>query len=79
MIGVAGHKGVPDVWLRDLPVPVRELVRQRAIAEYLDTETTRIDYLITKKAANLGGDCRAGRSCLRNSVGEARRCVATKS
>ena len=49
MIGVAGQKRVPDVWLRDLRVPFTNLTRQRAIADYLDTETARIDALITKK------------------------------
>lgn len=49
MIGVAGQKRVPDQWIRDFPVPVTVLASQRAIADYLDTETNRIDTLITKK------------------------------
>jgi type I restriction enzyme S subunit len=49
MIGVAGQKRVPDDYLRDLPVPVVDLRRQRAIADYLDRETARIDALIEKK------------------------------
>jgi len=49
MIGVAGQKRVPDDCLRDLPVPVVDLRRQRAIADYLDRETARIDALIAKK------------------------------
>ncbi len=49
MIGVAGQKRVPDDCLRDLPVPVVDLRRQRAIADYLDRETARIDALIEKK------------------------------
>ncbi len=49
MIGVAGQKRVPDECLRDLRVPVVTLDRQRAIADYLDAETTRIDALIEKK------------------------------
>ena len=35
--------------LRLVPVPVRALVEQQAIADFLDTETARIDALITKK------------------------------
>jgi type I restriction enzyme S subunit len=49
MIGVAGQKRVPDVWLRDTVVPVMDLAEQRAIADFLDGETGRIDALIAKK------------------------------
>ncbi|MEM9034576.1 MAG: restriction endonuclease subunit S [Actinomycetota bacterium] len=35
--------------LRDLPVPQPPLAEQRAIADYLDAETARIDALIAKK------------------------------
>lgn len=49
LIGVAGQKRVPDSWLRDFTVPVVELERQQAIADFLDTETTRIDALFAKK------------------------------
>jgi type I restriction enzyme S subunit len=49
MIGVAGQKRVPDECLRDLIVPVTDARRQRAIADYLDAETARIDALIEKK------------------------------
>ncbi len=49
MIGVAGQKRVPDDCLRDLAVPVVHVQRQRAIADYLDRETGRIDALIVKK------------------------------
>ena len=49
MIGVAGQKRVPDDWLRDFPVPNADLTEQRAIADYLDAETARIDALIAKK------------------------------
>jgi type I restriction enzyme S subunit len=38
-----------DDALLDLVVPVDELAAQRAIADYLDAETTRIDALIAKK------------------------------
>jgi type I restriction enzyme S subunit len=49
MTGVAGQKRVPDDCLRDLIVPVTDAHQQRAIADYLDTETARIDALIEKK------------------------------
>jgi type I restriction enzyme, S subunit len=49
MIGVAGQKRVPDEWLRNVAVPVTDLDQQRAIANYLDTETARVDALIAKK------------------------------
>lgn len=49
MFGVAGQKRVPDSCVRDLVVPVAERPRQRAIADYLDAETARIDALIDNK------------------------------
>ncbi len=49
MIGVAGQKRVPDGWVRDFPVLVTRLDEQRAIADFLDAETARIDALIAKK------------------------------
>ncbi len=49
MKGVAGQQRVPDEWLRDLRVPVSNRTWQRAIADFLDAETARIDALIAKK------------------------------
>lgn len=49
MIGVAGQKRVPDAWLRDFPLWITDTTQQRAIADYLDAETARIDALIAKK------------------------------
>ena len=49
MIGVAGQKRVPDDWLRDTDVPITDVAHQRAIADYLDAETARIDALVAKK------------------------------
>lgn len=49
MKGVAGQQRVPDEWLRQFPVPLAEPLRQRAIADFLDAETARIDALIVKK------------------------------
>jgi type I restriction enzyme S subunit len=49
MIGVAGQKRVPEEWLRQQPIHVDALLQQRAIADFLDAETTRIDALVAKK------------------------------
>lgn len=49
MVGVAGQKRVPENWLKDFPVGVIDLPEQRAIANYLDVETARIDALVAKK------------------------------
>ena len=47
MFGVAGQQRVPDEFLRDWLVTVPpSLAEQRAIADYLDGETARIDGLI---------------------------------
>ena len=49
MIGVAGQKRVPEEWLRDYPVPITDLQRQREIADYLDSETACIDALMSNR------------------------------
>ena len=49
MIGVAGQKRISDEWLRNYRIPIVALEAQRRIADYLDTETTHIDALISKK------------------------------
>jgi type I restriction enzyme S subunit len=49
MVGVAGQKRVSDDYIREHIVPVTEPRKQRAIADYLDTATTRINALIDKK------------------------------
>ena len=49
MVGVAGQKRVPDDCLSNLAIPVVDPGSQRAIADYLDVETARIDALIEKK------------------------------
>lgn len=54
MIGVAGQKRVPEDWLKDFPVLITELPVQRAIADYLDAETARIDALIARKRRMIG-------------------------
>jgi type I restriction enzyme S subunit len=50
MTGVAGQQRVPDLFLRDFPVVVAEPDRQRAIADFLDAETARIDALMSSRA-----------------------------
>ena len=49
MVGVAGQKRISDEWLRNYRIPMVALKTQRKIADYLDTETARIDALISKK------------------------------
>jgi len=46
MYGVAGQKRVPEEFLRDWPVLLPGIDQQRAIADYLDAETARIDQLV---------------------------------
>ncbi|MEV7110497.1 restriction endonuclease subunit S [Streptomyces anulatus] len=46
MYGVAGQQRVPDSFLRNLAVQLPPLAEQRRIADFLDTETARIDKLI---------------------------------
>jgi len=49
MTGAAGQQRVPENFVRDYVVPVPPLPQQRAIADYLDRETARIDALIAVK------------------------------
>ena len=49
MFGAAGQKRVPEDFVRDYHVPVPPLVQQRAIANYLDRETARLDALLAEK------------------------------
>lgn len=49
MIGAAGQKRVPESFIRDYPIAVPQLAQQRAIADYLDRETARMDALVTAK------------------------------
>lgn len=49
LIGVAGQKRVPDDWLKNFVVPVDDVQAQRAIADYLDAATFRIDSLVVRK------------------------------
>ena len=48
MFGAAGQKRVPEDFVRNYRVPVPSLDEQRAIADYLDLETARLDALVAK-------------------------------
>lgn len=54
MTGAAGQQRVPEDFVRDYRVPLPPLPTQRAIADYLDRETARIDALIAAKERLLG-------------------------
>ena len=54
MIGAAGQQRVPEEFVRDFPLRVPPITRQREIANYLDRETARIDQLIAAKQRLLG-------------------------
>lgn len=49
MTGAAGQKRVPEEFVRDYRVPVITLPEQRAIADFLDRETARLDALVAAK------------------------------
>jgi len=49
MTGAAGQKRVPEEFIRDYSIAVPPLLLQRAIANYLDVETARLDSLIAAK------------------------------
>jgi type I restriction enzyme S subunit len=54
MTGAAGQKRVPEDFVRDFRIPVPPLPQQRAIADYLDRETARLDALVAAKERVLG-------------------------
>ncbi len=54
MTGAAGQKRVPEDFVRDYRVAVPPLPLQRAIADYLDRETTRLEGLVAAKERVLG-------------------------
>ena len=49
MYGAGGQKRISDDFIRDFRHPVPSLPDQRAIAAFLDRETTKIDALVAKK------------------------------
>jgi type I restriction enzyme S subunit len=54
MTGAAGQKRVPEDFIRDYRIAVPPLPQQRAIADYLDRETARLDALVAAKERVLG-------------------------
>ena len=54
MTGAAGQQRVPEDFVRDHRVRVPKLSQQRAIADHLDRETTRLDALVAAKERVLG-------------------------
>ena len=46
MYGAGGQKRVPDLYVRDLPIAWPPIGEQEAIANYLASETVRIDKLL---------------------------------
>ena len=54
MTGTAGQQRVPEDFVRDFRVRVPQLPEQRAIADYLDRETARLDALVVAKERVLG-------------------------
>lgn len=53
MTGAGGLKRVSEDAIRNFGLPVSDLKSQKAIADFLDRETTRIDQLIEKKHSQL--------------------------
>ncbi|MBX3279774.1 MAG: restriction endonuclease subunit S [Acidobacteria bacterium] len=49
MTGAAGQQRVSEEFVRDFRIPVPPLSQQRAIANYLDCETSRLDALVAAK------------------------------
>jgi type I restriction enzyme S subunit len=54
MLGAGGQKRVPDLFVKDYRAAFPSSDEQQAIADYLDTETARIDALIREKLGLIG-------------------------
>jgi type I restriction enzyme, S subunit len=54
MLGAGGQKRVPDLFVKDYSAAFPTIDEQHAIAEYLETETTRIDELVREKEGLVG-------------------------
>ena len=54
MQGAGGQKRVPDLFVKDYFAPIPPPDEQQAIADYLDTETERIDTLVQEKEELIG-------------------------
>lgn len=48
--GVAGLQRVPDIFLRDLPVPLLATSEQQSIADFLDDQVGRINRIIAARS-----------------------------
>lgn len=57
MYGAGGQKRVPTDFLADFPVALPPLPEQRAVADFLDRETAKIDALIAKQEELAAGLC----------------------
>ena len=53
MFGAAGQQRIPEDFVRDYRVAVPPLSQQRAIADYLDQETARLDTLVAETSGLL--------------------------
>jgi type I restriction enzyme S subunit len=62
MQGAGGQKRIPDLFVKDYFAPVPPASEQQEIADYLETETARIDELISEKESlvELLGEHRQG-------------------
>ena len=49
MYGTGGQKRIPTDFCKDVQIPLAPVIEQRAIADFLDRETTKIDALVAKK------------------------------
>ena len=54
MLGAGGQKRVPDLFVKDYSAGFPAIDEQQAVANYLDTETARIDELIREKEGLIG-------------------------
>ena len=54
MLGAGGQKRVPDLFVKDYAAAFPSIDEQHAIAEYLETETARIDELVREKEGLVG-------------------------
>jgi type I restriction enzyme S subunit len=69
MYGAGGQKRVPTDFIADFPIAYPPLPEQRAIADFLDRETAKIDALIAKQE-ELAAGLRERREALFSSLAE---------
>ena len=68
MFGAAGQKRVPDEFVRNYRIPIPPLCQQRAISDYLDHETERLDALMAAKEGLLERLAEKRRSIISHAV-----------